>query len=338
MNPGKTYILIIIFGLMSLAGFSQDIHYSNFNASPLYLNPANTGNFTGDWRASGIYRNQWRAIGVPFQTSSVSFDKSFYLYGQEISGGLFFINDESGIVGLNVNKIFLSGAYYKNINNNDFRVGLQVGYVFKSFNFDEMTFPNQFDMNSGYFNTSLSSYEENVGDHTNYLDMNVGLIWRKKINIFEPEIGLAVYHLNYPNQSFAGENEHLPMRNVFHGSVKIYMSDELYLRPRGLYMSHYKATDFIAGTDAGYKILAKNTNVKEVFGGVYFRNGFGQSVNSLAILGGVTVGRLDIGITYDFNVVSSQSMPTTQGAFEITLAYKSISTVLNTYTIPCERF
>ncbi len=334
----KLLIFLFIFILYLMPTQAQDIHYSNFSASPLYLNPANTGNFTGDWRVSGIYRNQWRAIGIPFQTSSVSFDKQFYLYGQNISGGLFFINDESGKVGLNVNKLYVSGAYYKNVRNNDLRVGFQAGYVFKSFNYAEMTFPNQFDMGTGYYNNSLSSYEDNVGDRISYLDINLGLVWRKKINIVEPELGLAIYHFNRPDESFILSNQNLPMRNVFHAGLKIDLSEKLYVKPKGLYMSHFKATDVIVGSDVGYKIIGHKTNVTEAFGGLYVRNGFGQSVNSLAVLAGVTVGRVDIGLTYDFNMPSTKAMPTTQGALEISLVYKSISTVLNSYSIPCERF
>lgn len=334
----KALIYLILFTGFLISAKAQDIHYSNFSASPLYLNPANTGNFVGDWRASGIYRNQWRAIGIPYQTSSVSFDKQFYLYGQNIAGGVFFINDESGKVGLNVNKLYVSGAYYKNVSNNDLRIGFQAGYVFKSFNYDEMTFPNQFDMGSGYYNNSLSSYENNVGDRTAYLDINLGVLWRTKINILEPEIGFSIYHFNRPNESFVMENENLPMRNVMHAGLKIDVTEEFYLRPKGLYMSHLKANDLIFGSDVGYRIVGRKTNVREAFGGLYVRNGFGQSVNSLAVLAGVTVGRLDIGLTYDFNMASAKVMPTTQGALEISLVYKSISTVLNSYSIPCERY
>jgi type IX secretion system PorP/SprF family membrane protein len=326
--------------LLSISGsaFSQDIHYSHFYASPLYLNPANTGNFIGDWRASGIYRNQWRAIGVPYQTSSISFDKRFFAYNQEIGAGLFFITDESGKIGLNVNKIYLSGSYYKDVNNNDFRIGLQMGYVFKSINLDEMTFPSQYDNSEGGYVNNLPNNELNLGDRTSYFDINLGATWRKKINIFEPEVGIAMYHINYPKESFIGGDVNLPARKVFHVKLKTDINNQIYAQPKMLWMGQRVANDVIVGSDVGYKILGNKSNVREVFGGIYYRNGFGQSVNSMAVIGGVTVGRLDITIGYDMNLASSSNMPTTNGAFEITLSYKSISTVLNSYSIPCERY
>ena len=39
---------------------AQDIHFSQYYASPLTLNPALTGKFNGLWRVTGIYRDQFR--------------------------------------------------------------------------------------------------------------------------------------------------------------------------------------------------------------------------------------------------------------------------------------
>ncbi len=332
------FINVLCFSFLCEISLAQDIHYSHFYASPLYLNPANTGNFVGDWRATGIYRNQWRAIGVPYQTSSMSFDKHFFVYNQDIGAGLFFITDESGMVGLNVNKLYLSGSYYKDVNNNDFRVGFQFGYVFKTINFDDVTFPSQYDRNTGTYVTTLPNNELTQGDKTSYMDINIGAIWRKKIRIFEPELGIALYHINYPNESFVGDDSHLAIRKVSHLKLKTDINDQFYVQPKILWMNQRKANDYIVGSDIGYKILGNSSNVREIFGGVFYRNGFSQSVSSMALIGGVTVGRLDIAISYDINLITSSTMPTTNGAFEITLSYKSISTVLNSYSIPCERF
>ena len=54
--------------------FAQDIHFSQFNNSPLNLNPAQTGLFNGDWRFVGNLRNQWSSVPVPYRTFSLSTD------------------------------------------------------------------------------------------------------------------------------------------------------------------------------------------------------------------------------------------------------------------------
>ena len=53
---------------------AQDVHFTQFNAAPLIVNPAFTGNFSGKMRASAIYRDQWRSVTVPFKTIAISVD------------------------------------------------------------------------------------------------------------------------------------------------------------------------------------------------------------------------------------------------------------------------
>ncbi|MCI5059058.1 MAG: hypothetical protein MRY83_23295, partial [Flavobacteriales bacterium] len=43
------YLTCTLCMLISFDSGAQDIHFSQFNNSPLSLNPAETGNFKGDW-------------------------------------------------------------------------------------------------------------------------------------------------------------------------------------------------------------------------------------------------------------------------------------------------
>ena len=87
----KISLFIIVFVLVKTT-FSQDIHFSQFYASPLSLSPYQTGNYNGDWRFMHNYRTQWRSISEPFNTISVGYDRNFYVYNEQLSGGIFFIN------------------------------------------------------------------------------------------------------------------------------------------------------------------------------------------------------------------------------------------------------
>ncbi|MFN5930178.1 MAG: type IX secretion system membrane protein PorP/SprF, partial [Sphingobacteriales bacterium] len=57
---------------------AQDPHFSQFFASPLTLNPANTGNFSGRLRVAGNYRNQWPDFGNAYITSTIAVDGSLF--------------------------------------------------------------------------------------------------------------------------------------------------------------------------------------------------------------------------------------------------------------------
>ena len=78
----KFYILgcVILFANEAKA---QDPHFSQFYGSPLTLNPAIAGTYTGTFRISTIYRDQWRsAIDNPLRTFAASGDVKFNLnYG-----------------------------------------------------------------------------------------------------------------------------------------------------------------------------------------------------------------------------------------------------------------
>ena len=167
--------------------------------------------------------------------------------------------------------------------------------------------------------------------------MNIGIIWRTSINIFEPEAGIALSHLNYPNESFFDAKERLPVRYNFHGKLKTKISDNLYLQPAFIYISRKEAREMVAGTNIGIKTFGKRTTVKEFTTGLYFRDGLFKNSDALSILGGVTIGRIDIAVCYDYNISGLKVATGNKGGFEISFAYRSISTVLNSYSIPCER-
>ena len=78
---------------------SQDIHFSNWQMSPLNLNPANAGMFDGNGRLIFNYRNQWKSVPVPYSTFSFAtdfnLDKSLIKKTDEAIG-IIFNHDASG--------------------------------------------------------------------------------------------------------------------------------------------------------------------------------------------------------------------------------------------------
>src|SRR5687767_12885245 len=85
---------------------AQDIHFSQYYASPLSLNPAYTGDYKGDWRLMNSYRHQWRStFNTPYTTNAFGYDRQFYLFNENLSGGLIWVQDKSGDAMLKVTKI-----------------------------------------------------------------------------------------------------------------------------------------------------------------------------------------------------------------------------------------
>ena len=83
---------------------AQDIHFSQFYAAPLLINPANTGMSGEDIRIANIYRNQWSNIGVPYETFSTSVDKKTIISGHTVGLGGFILHDQSSALSLSANE------------------------------------------------------------------------------------------------------------------------------------------------------------------------------------------------------------------------------------------
>jgi type IX secretion system PorP/SprF family membrane protein len=308
----------------------QDVHFTLFNNNPLFLNPANTGNFDGDWRLSANYRNQWGAASNPYRTTSLSFDKSFYFKQEKIAAGLFFINDNSGISNLTFNNLFGSIGYEKELNKNFFNIGIQVGYAFGKINSWKV-----WDDQTGDF--TRDNGEINLGENVSFLDINAGVCWRRNIGIYEPELGFSFSHLNSPKKTFIESSEKEKIKSTVHSKVKIKVTDKLFVTPSLLYMGKDKTSLTMLGTNIGYSILA-SSRVKQIYTGFYLRNGIFEKADSFSALIGATIGNLDIAFSYDSYISQLSKSAGKMGAYEISLIYRNFNTVLNTYSIPCERY
>jgi type IX secretion system PorP/SprF family membrane protein len=318
---------------------SQDIHFSQFYASPLSLNPAETGFFDANWRFSNNYRTQWSAIGVPFRTISVGFDKPFRLNSKSDLGlGVFVVNDNSGHSKLTVNKIFLSTSYIRHIKKyHSLSFAIQVGYVFKSFSGGGLTFPDQFNPGTGVFDPELQTNFRDYDNDLNYPDINAGISYSYNSGNIRPYAGVSIFHLNTPKESFLNSSESkLPIRMVFNGGLNISLSDNLVLNPNFLTMYNKKASDWIFGSLLYYYIPNKNI-FRSIFVGLHTRTAL-HNFDAVITTAGVNIFGFEIGVSYDINISHLRAATKYRGAIELSLIYKDISKKPIKITIPCDRY
>jgi len=204
----KLYIAFII--MLSCAwGFSQDVHFSQYYASPLSLNPALTADINGMFRATFNYRSQWFTIptlnaSAPYQTYQASFDMPVLRerLGNDAFGfGGMFYADKAGDGALSTITGLASVAYHKAVDRYGrarLSLGMQAGIVSQQINFTNLIFEKELD--SYGFNTSLPNGENTYGYHTVvYPDVNVGALWTHaasdKVRYY---LGFAMDHLSRP--------------------------------------------------------------------------------------------------------------------------------------------
>ena len=331
----KYLVAIILFSTLQI--FAQDVHLSQFYTAQQNLNPALAGFYNGEYRIAGNYRSQWREIGDPITTAVIAFDKKFHFYSDEIDAGIIVIKDQFSGFNQNTNKIFLTGSYKKLWKYNEIRAGIQAGIVLKSTDLKTQTFPNQWVYETGIFDQNLSNGEDDVSQSQNFVDVNFGVAWSKTFTKFKPTLGLSLFHINRPKDTyFNSPVERLRMRQVVHGEAVIDLNGPVSIEPKLLYMWTTKAQDALIGSNVKYHF--KDSKVKNVYAGVLYRDGFGRNSDAVIPLVGLTYNRFDVGFSYDVNISTLSDYSARKSSLEFSLIYTAPLFSPKNLSIPCDRY
>ncbi len=268
----KKAILILILA-SSLIGYGQDFHLSQFEASPMHLNPAMTGAFEGDHRLSIHYRNQWRSIATKaFVTSALSYDTPIHKVNGLSVGG-FILNNRAGAGGYNALNALVSGSYDYSLKSNPhhhFVTGLQFGMIHKSVDINKLSFGSQYTpQDGGGINPDIAS-NEFINSQAAYLfDLNVGGIYyfSSDISRLYPFFGGSIFHLTQPKETFYEQDNLLPRRYLFHGGLKYNLSQKIQVSGYVLGMKQLNNQEFTTGLFGYYYF--KNSNAYIMYGNTW---------------------------------------------------------------------
>ena len=325
--------------MATLKGASaQDIHFSQYFATPLTINPSYTGSFTGDYRAGLNYRQQWGSVTVPYKTfdfyGDMSFNKKIYNRNY-FSLGLCMVADRAGDGDLSILKVMGSGAYHFDLTGNKtnfLSLGIQAGVVQKSVDFTKFYFDSQW--NDAGFDTGLPSGENYKAQTFSYPDVQAGISYSYTgSEKFSWYAGFSIYHLLRPQESFyTNTDNRLGMRPVVNAGAIIKIAENLYLYPSAIYMSQKKAHEFLAGSMLSYE-MGSSSNL--LYAGLFGR--FGDAAIPVV---GYQFSHWRAYINYDVNTSDLKVASGGKGAFELSIAYtgwykKPRQKVID---LPCPRF
>lgn len=294
---------------------AQDFQLSQYDAPPLFLNPAMTGMFDGHYRVHAHYRTQWAAVASkPFTTAGVSFDMPVKKFGV----GVQVFNFRAGAGRYNVTSALLSFGYdlvFDKENNHHLALGIQGGILQKSINVSSLTFGDQYSgINGGAFVGNTSENFSNTS--LTVEDINAGFLYyyAKEGSRLNPFIGFSAAHLTQPTESFfSGSDNKLPSRYYIHGGTKINVNEKLQLLPKFLYMTQKNAQSTTATLLVHY--FLKNSETYLIFGPTY-------RTNDAAILEfGLKKGNYLARVSYDVNTSGLKTASASRGGFEISLTY-----------------
>jgi type IX secretion system PorP/SprF family membrane protein len=331
---------VYMFLVLTGTGFvkAQDIHFSQYYFSPLSLNPANTGNFLGDYRLAMNYRSQWREIQKAYKTISLGGEANMFPMNQQVSAGLYFLNDKSG-GNLIVNKIFLSGAVHRKIAGLNLHAGIQPGLVMKSIDFNAHTFPNQLNWDKGAFDNTLPNNEINQAPRTQYFDLNAGAGVSARVNKIEAGIYAAFFHITKPKESLnSNTTNRLTVRKLYNLDLKFYATQKVTLNLYSMVNATTKASDWVTGLNLEYALNKTPFFTNAVFIGFMWRDGLQRISDAGIATIGMKYKNYTAGLSYDINISQLHTATEYRGAIEFALIYTSKNTRLVKKQIPCDRY
>jgi len=305
---------------------AQDIHSTQYFASPLTLNPALTGLDRGDLRVSASYRSQWYSVDShPYTTGVVSFDiatmKGKLPEGDALGIGVIGMYDKSGAGSLQNIQVGLSAAYHKALGINKqstISIGVQGVLVNKSIDFNKLQFEDQFDPASGYSNLPTSENFQNK-DLT-YPDFNAGIMYSGRVSDHATAyIGASVYHLTTPEETFLSGTNTIHRRVTGYLGGSFDLNENMVLYASALYQTQASATEIMLGAAAGFIMNPGHEENRE--NTVLYLGGWYRYGDGICPYVGLEWTKATLGISYDVNTSSFTPATGSQGAYEITLTF-----------------
>lgn len=333
----KNIITVFVSLNLLLSLKAQDIHFSQFNESPLLINPAAAGATNADFRAACSYKNQWQSIINPFKTMAFAADAKTLKRGKGKSNylgvGLSMFTDKAGKSKLATTQGNLNIAYnLRTSNESNFAVGAQVGFFQRSINVVDLKWDNQYDGST--YDPSRPSGETSNFQKMFRVDVGAGFLWRfyDKYSQFGMDFGGSISHINEPRISFNNNGiQTLSMKYIGHMSMNIKMGDmPAFFMPRVMYAGQGPHSEILAGGTFKY-ILGDDTRENVILNtfslvssavqiGAYYR-----VKDAVVITAGLEYKKqFFFGMSYDLNTSKLRVASRSRGGMEFCLIYKGL--------------
>ena len=302
-----------------MEGFGQDIHLSQFLASPLNLNPALAGDFDGDYRLVGNQRRQWASVTVPFQTFGLSADARDPLQIPGLGAGISMYNDVAGDSEFGTLQFNVAGSYRKAITSDSahwISLGVQTGITRRKINYSDLSFDNQY--NGTRFDPTLPDGENFSRERRTYPNLNAGLVWAFKIAPRKSvKAGAGLFNINQPKQSFFDNNEiTLDRRWVLHAEADYYLAADWDLIPALLYQRQGPHSELNLGGSVRYTLDPSPLHYRAIYGGLWTR-----AADAGFVSVGMDYDQWKVGVSYDLNYSQLTTASNGRGGLEVSVIY-----------------
>lgn len=289
---------------------AQDIHWTQFNNNPIFLNPAGAGNFNEDLRLTANYRTQWRSVSIPFQTTAIAADTKYKQFGLALN----YFHDQVGDGKFQTNEMQISVCRpYQISKSQQLRGAIQLGFNQRQLNSNAFYFDAQY---NGYIFDPTTPTNETFQTASMIKPMlGLGLIHQCQINAkINIQSGLGMFNLTRPNQSFFVDNTQRDIRFNLFSLLRYSYTNELSFEPSFQLQFQGPYKELTIGGTSTY-LFSKKDNIF-LSGGLWWR-----TQDAFCLQFGMARGPLYCGVSYDFNYSSLVPASRGRGAFELSLRY-----------------
>lgn len=352
----SSYLIVMLSLCFSLTVGAQDTHFTLHDYNPLWLNPAQTGAFSGTARVGGIYRGQW------FTLNGLS-TPSAYVDAPVIRGlrpfdwigvGANLVSDKAGLgadLGLQSTYFGFSAAYHLALDDkrrNVFTLGAQYGSTSYGLDVETGTLIEQLTIDPSLGGGGLATGEltpsavNEMMDNMSFSSINAGVMLRSMLdpdrgNLLE--VGLSMFHIGGPEkESLLGEptdsmgldsttlgvfnRDDLDRRSTLRANARmdLEINDQWRFQP-SIYAQTSASVTSVSLQAWGSRALKPDVNLRV---GLGYRTG-----DAAQVLVGLDYRQLRAALSYDLTVSQGRTINNYQGAFELAAQY-----IINIYKKP----
>lgn len=312
-----TVVLVLLMVLGSLRSNAQDIHFSQFFHTPLATNPALIGQFDGQYRLNGVFRQQWRAVTTPYRTFGLGGDAADFMGRKGLGAGAWLHHDQAGDARLQQFHLSLGGSWTQTMGSNGthaLTAGVRAGFTSLSLDPGQLRFDSQY--NGFYFDPNLATGEQFARDAMWHSDVHAGLVWtHRPAPRTMVQAGVALFNITRPAIGFLGEpGVPLDSRLVVHAQGRFKVAEKLDLEPMFQMMGQgtFRETDF--GGVLRHIMLDRYGLLRAVRGGLFYR-----AADAGYVYGGIEYDDWTFGVSYDINLSDLVPASRNRGGIEFSV-------------------
>ena len=334
----NTFLLTLVYCTTN----AQDAHLSQFYEANILRNPALTGIFSGDYRINVQYRNQWSTLSVPFQTMFCSAESKKSIgkeSGDFVSYGLFAAVDKAGTINMNNSQLYGMINYNKLLEEYHYTYlsfGFSGGFIQRSFNASRMILDNQYQngnisssIGESITNNALTHYDMGTG-----ISLNGAMGKENKANYY---IGVGLYHINKPNETFRNESfVKLNQKWSAHAGFKTNIGNNLSLTALVNYTKQAPYEEMVIGGFINFKPIST----------INYKNHIILSLGAFSRINDAYIGvvkcdfkKYAIAMSYDATNSTLKNYNQGFGAYEISISWRGFYKFPNNRAMMrCPRF